>query len=71
MRKNNNWQSTTAAAQSLGISPRHLKNLKNGGAFKLGKHYRDIRGIGANRATYQWHVTNIEKLFNVEVRKKS
>ena len=64
------WISTSDAATLLGISRGHLLKLKADGTFKRGKHFRDIRRTNAARATYKWHLPNIEKTLNLgpEVR---
>lgn len=55
------WVSTSDAASELGISRNHLFNLKNDGTFKKGKHFRDVRRTHAARATYKWHLPNLQK----------
>lgn len=64
------WVSTSDAAENLGISRKHLLNMKSDGAFKSGKHFRDIRRTNAARATYKWHLPNLHKLLSLgpEVR---
>lgn len=64
--KKQNWQTTTAAAAALGISPNHLRHLREAGAFKRGVHYRDIARPGAKRSHYQWNITKINALLSVQ-----
>ncbi|MEG4427088.1 MULTISPECIES: hypothetical protein [unclassified Microcoleus] len=66
----NSWVSTTAAISKLGISKRHLWNLKNDGTFKVNTHFRDVRRTNAMRATYKWNLAALEKTLNIgpEVR---
>jgi hypothetical protein len=59
------WISTSDAASELGISRNHLLNLKTDGTFKRGKHFRDVRRTNAARATYKWHLPNINKTLNM------
>jgi len=59
------WISTSKAASELGISRGHLFNLKTDGTFKLGKHFRDVRRTNAARATYKWHLPNLQKTLDL------
>jgi len=59
------WISTSDAASLLGISRGHLLNLKTNGTFKRGKHFRDVRRTNAARATYKWHLPNMERTLNL------
>ncbi len=59
------WISTSDAASELGISRNHLLNLKTDGTFKRGKHFRDIRRTNAARATYKWHLPNLQKTLDL------
>lgn len=55
------WVDTKSAAAVLGCSIDHLFHLRDGGLFKVGTHWRDIRRPGAARATYRWHVERCAK----------
>ncbi|MEG4290599.1 hypothetical protein Q5692_18990 [Microcoleus sp. C2C3] len=59
------WISTSDAARELGISRSHLFNLKTDGTFKRGKHFRDVRRTNAARATYKWHLPNLQKTLDL------
>jgi len=59
------WISTSDAASLLGISRGHLLNLKTDGTFKRGKHFRDVRRANAARATYKWHLPNLQKTLDL------
>jgi hypothetical protein len=61
-----NWISTSEAANELGISRNHLFNLKTDGTFKHGKHFRDVRRTDAARATYKWHLPNLQKTLDLK-----
>lgn len=58
------WVSSSAAAIELGISKRHLFNLKSDGTFKHGKHFRDVRRSNSMRATYKWNLPAIQKILD-------
>lgn len=60
-----NWLTTAEAAAELNISTKHLLKLRAEGIFKIGKHWRDVRGKYAARPTYRWHLENCEKALGV------
>lgn len=70
MNLTNNWISTKDVCQKIGISRKHLYSLRDDKIFKQGIHYRDIRRKHAMRATYQWHLENIEKTLNTDAKKR-
>jgi len=57
------WKSTGDACETLGMTPDHLRRLRDA-CFKEGVHYRNIARPQAARPTYRWHVAKIEKLLN-------
>jgi hypothetical protein len=59
------WLSTSDAASELGISRSHLLNFKTDGTFKRGKHFRDVRRTNSMRATYKWHLPNLQKTLDL------
>ncbi|WP_293341107.1 hypothetical protein [Microcoleus sp. CAWBG58] len=59
------WVSTSVAISELGISRGHLFNLKNDGTFKVGKDFRDVRRSSGMRATYKWHLPNLQKTLSL------
>ena len=64
MTKRSPWVSTSAAADSLGVSPQFLLRNRTK-LFCSAKHYRN-KNPKAYRPTYQWHVKNIERLLTSE-----
>ena len=69
MAKISPWLITVAAAESLGISPRQLRILRND--LKFGSHYRSISRAGAARQTYQWHVERINDFLELRPERRS
>lgn len=63
-KKSIDWVSTSDAANSLGISRRHLFHLKTDGTFEEGKHFRDIRRTNSMRATYKWNLPEMQKILD-------
>lgn len=59
-----NWISSSDASTKLGISKRHLFQLKTDGTFKQGKHFRDILRTNSMRATYKWNLLTIQQLLD-------
>lgn len=60
------WCYPAAAAPRLQITTGKLGKLRRAGAFKEGYHFRNVAPPGAARATYQYHVPNIETLLNAK-----
>jgi len=48
------WVSTSALANELGISQKHLRDTLRAELFKPGEHYLNVRPTGW-RPTYRWH----------------
>lgn len=64
------WVDTKSAAIALGISTRHLTNLRVDGLLKHGDDWRDIRRLNAMRATYRWHLERCQKKLNILPEKR-
>ena len=63
------WQTTDLAAQSLGLSPDQLRNLRLRGFFRDGYHVRDSSMPNSRRPYWQWHIQRCEE--TLEASKKS
>ena len=59
------WLFTSEAAQSLGISPDHLRHLRLKGLFKSGYHCRDTSLPGSARPCWQWHVERCHEALEI------
>ncbi|HEY9634532.1 MAG TPA: hypothetical protein V6D14_14060 [Coleofasciculaceae cyanobacterium] len=64
------WLGTSSAAAALGITPQHLRRLRNDGLLKPGKHYKNIARPGAARQTYRWHLTHCSQALDVAAEKR-
>lgn len=65
------WVDTRSAALALGISTRHLTNLRLDGLLKLGDHWRDIRRPHAMRPTYRWHLKRCQEKLDLLPERRS
>ena len=64
------WADTKTASEALGITSRHLRQLRSQGLFKLGKHYRVASAPLSARPTYLWHVERCGHALEIPMEKR-